>query len=226
MTITLSNVVPWGRSFEEYGAMFSLAPGDLNSRILGCADGPAAFNAVLTRQGGSIVSVDPLYAFTTEQIRHRIADTYRVILEQVRQSQDDYVWTTIASVEALGQVRMQAMETFLADYVTGQSEGRYVEGSLPDLPFAADRFDLALVSHFLFLYSDHLSVEFHLRSLQTLLRIAPEVRVFPLLTLAGQPSPYLDKVAEQLVNAGHRVAIQAVNYELQKGGNAMMVIQR
>ncbi|MEM6717567.1 MAG: SAM-dependent methyltransferase, partial [Cyanobacteria bacterium P01_C01_bin.147] len=48
MAITLDTIVPWGRSYAEYVAMFNLTEADLAGRILGCADGPAAFNAVMT----------------------------------------------------------------------------------------------------------------------------------------------------------------------------------
>lgn len=224
MAITLDTIVPWGRSYAEYVAMFNLTEADLAGRILGCADGPAAFNAVMTRQGNSVISVDPLYAFTAKEIRSRIAATYDVILDQVRQNQADYVWTAIASVEELGQVRMQAMETFLTDYETGKTEGRYQADSLPDLPFQPQQFDLALVSHFLFLYSKHLSLEFHVRSLQTLLNVAQEVRIFPLLTLASTPSPYIVAIQEHFTQVGYTVAIEPVQYEFQKGGNQMMII--
>jgi hypothetical protein len=45
---TLERVVPWGRSFDEYRRMFVLSSDDLRLRILGCADGPASFNAEAT----------------------------------------------------------------------------------------------------------------------------------------------------------------------------------
>ena len=57
MAFTLDKVVPWGRSMEEYVSMFSLSSGELDSRILGCADGPASFNAEMHAQGSSVVSV-------------------------------------------------------------------------------------------------------------------------------------------------------------------------
>jgi len=59
VSFSLDQVVPWGRSFEEYVAMFSLTEEDLAGRILGCGDGPASFNCELTRRGGMIVSLDP-----------------------------------------------------------------------------------------------------------------------------------------------------------------------
>ena len=42
MSFTLEKVVPWGRSFDEYTAMFSLTETELEKHILGCGDGPAS----------------------------------------------------------------------------------------------------------------------------------------------------------------------------------------
>jgi hypothetical protein len=39
--LRLSEVIPWGRSFEEYRRMFALTDEDLAGRILGCGNGPA-----------------------------------------------------------------------------------------------------------------------------------------------------------------------------------------
>ncbi len=225
MGFTLENIVPWGRSYAEYVAMFALSGDDLRRCILGCGDGPAAFNAQLTGQGGRIVSVDPLYAFDAEQIRDRIVATCETVLDQARQNRDDYVWDVIPSVEALGRMRMVAMETFLADFVAGRGAGRYVAGELPSLPFASGSFDLALCSHFLFLYSSQLSPAFHLQAIREMLRVAREVRVFPLLTLEGQPSSHVAPVTAELKWEGFRVEHRRVPYEFQHGGNEMLVFR-
>ena len=66
---TLDQVVPWGRSFDEYKRMFALGASDLNGRILGCGDGPASFNAEATRFGHRVISCDPIYRFGTEEIQ-------------------------------------------------------------------------------------------------------------------------------------------------------------
>ena len=50
-------------------------------------------------------------------------------------------------------------------------------------------FDLALVSHFLILYSAHLSFDVYLAAVRELCRVASAVRIFPILTLAREPSP-------------------------------------
>ena len=140
---TLDQVVPWGRSFDEYRRMFALTDADLRMRILGCADGPASFNAEATRRGSAVASCDPLYQFNREQIQERVRVTYDQVIEQTRQNCDQFVWDTIHSVEHLGQLRMTAMQDFLADYDRGKTEGRYVDAELPALPFEDRSFDLA-----------------------------------------------------------------------------------
>ena len=205
--------------------MFGLTESDLELRILGCGDGPAAFNSALSKHGGNIVSVDPIYVFDATQIRSRISDTYETVITQMRKNKSDYVWGAIPSVEQLGSVRMSAMETFLADFEMGKQEGRYIAGELPSLPFKSGQFDIALSSHFLFLYSAHLSAEFHLQALQEMLRVAREVRVFPLLTLDSASSPHLNFVGKHLENHGFSVEVKRVPYEFQRGGNEMLAIK-
>lgn len=226
MSFTLEKIVPWGRSYEEYVAMFALTQAELGLPILGCGDGPASFNAELNKQGGNVISIDPIYHFEANQIKSRIEETYDTVLDQTRKNQNEFNWETIKSVEHLGRVRMSAMEIFLADYDAGKQEGRYIAGELPSLPFERGQFNMALSSHFLFLYSDHLSAEFHLQALQEMLRVAHEVRVFPLLTLASLPSPHFSFIEDQFTRDGYHIEIERVPYEFQKGGNEMLVIKR
>jgi hypothetical protein len=206
--------------------MFSLSGADLAGRILGCGDGPASFNAEATRIGTKVVSCDPLYAFSKDDIKARIVAIYEQVIEQTRQNQNEFVWEAITSVEELDQVRMAAMEAFLDDYPAGLIEGRYLDLELPSLSFPDGDFDLALCSHLLFLYSRQLDETFHHSSLLELCRVANEVRVFPLLALGGAISPHLDGSVEMLRAAGHQVSIQRVNYEFQRGACEMLRIQR
>jgi len=224
MAFTLNKIVPWGRSFNEYTAMFALSATDLGKRILGCADGPASFNCTLTKRGGKVVSVDPLYGFRAGEIRKRIDETSRQVLDQTRKNQHDFVWRNISSIEELGRIRMRAMEQFLGDYPFGLAEGRYIPGTLPRLPFGDREFDIAVCSHFLFLYSEQLSEEFHLGSLRELCRVAVEARVFPLLDLGAIKSRYVDRVVSCLRREGYHAVIEDVAYEFQRGGNQMLRI--
>lgn len=219
---SIREVIPLGRSYEEYVNMFALTPSDLSGRILGCADGPANFNAVHTGNGGRVVSIDPLYEFGVGQIRERIRETFPVAMKQVRLNRSEYVWKNISSVGELERVRMTAMYCFLHDYPQGKSQGRYIFGGLPDLPFEDRTFDLALCSHYLFLYSDRLSCDFHIRAIRDLCRVATEVRIFPLLELGSVVSRHLDDVVEILRTQGHLCSSRPVPYEFQRGGNAML----
>jgi hypothetical protein len=224
--ITLDRVVPWGRSFDEYQRMFALTADDLDRRILGCADGPAAFNAEATRRGHRVVSCDPIYRFNRSQIEERIATTYDEVLALTRQNTDKYVWGDgIRSVEELGHVRMAAMRIFLDDFDSSARAGRYVNAELPALPFANGAFDIALCSHFLFLYSAQLGEAFHLAALHEICRVAPEVRIFPLVALGSEPSPFVDRCVDDLRRLGYRVTIERVPYEFQRGGNEMLRVR-
>ena len=221
----LDQVVPWGRSFDEYCRMFALTDEDLTRRILGCGDGPASFNAEATRRGATVISFDPIYEWEPADIRTRIAATCDEILEQTRRNANEFVWDSIHSVDELGRVRMAAMNAFLDDFVGGKAQGRYVVSELPILPFADQSFDLALCSHLLFLYSDQLGETFHHQSLRELCRLAGEVRVFPLLALGGRRSPFIDSTVARLADSGHEVTIERVPYEFQRGANQMMRIR-
>ena len=121
---------------------------------------------------------------------------------------------------------MAALRGFLADYDAGRLAGRYVDAALPVLPFADDAFDLALSSHFLFLYSGQFDLDFHVAALREMLRVAAEVRVFPLLQLGGAPSPHVTGVQVTLAATGVRVTVEPVPYEFQRGGNRMLRVHR
>jgi hypothetical protein len=224
MSFTLDQVVPWGRNFDEYVAMFALSQSDLRRRTLGCGDGPAAFNAVSNRTGGGVVSVDPLYEFSAEQIRERIEATYPQVLAETEANRDEFVWTKIKSVEELGLLRMRAMEEFLEDYPAGIREHRYVSGELPALPFMDKAYDLALCSHLLFLYSEQFDLVFHIKSIQDLCRVADEVRIFPVLEMGSRPSRHLGAVMSWLKRENYKAELVSVDYEFQKGGNQMLRI--
>lgn len=79
--------------------------------------------------------------------------------------------------------------------------------------------------HILFLYSDHYDYQFHLESILEMLRISSEVRIFPLLTLMLEKSPYLPLMQQDLTAKGYQISVVKTAYEFQKGGNEMLVIK-
>ena len=224
VSITLDQVVPWGRSLDEYKRIFDMSERDLAAKILGCGDGPASFNAEMTALGRSVVSCDPIYAFSKEQIARRVEATYDPIVEQVRWNAQNYIWSDFRDPDALGQHRLATMRAFLADFDTGRATARYLPDALPALSFADGQFDLALCSHLLFLYSEQLTLEFHVAAIHELGRVAREVRIFPLLALDCRTSPHVAPVQARLREAGLVVEIQRVPYEFQAGGDQMMQI--
>ena len=225
MSVTLDHVVPWGRSLEEYRQMFMLSDEELASRILGVGDGPASFNSEMKAQGYTVVSIDPIYAFSKEQIERRIEKTHDAVISQVKQKPDDFVWDFFVDPEYLGRYRLETMRRFLQDFDMGKEEGRYLPLSLPKLYFDDQQFDLAVCSHLLLLYSDQLSLDFHRQSIQELCRVSREVRIFPLLALDCRTSPYISPIQSYFRDMGYPVDICPVPYEFQKGGNEMLRIQ-
>ncbi len=222
----LENVVPFGRSMHEYEKMFLLSDEDINKKIIGVGDGPASFNAEMFVQGKSVVSVDPLYVFRVEEIEKRFYSVVDNIIAQVKSTPNDWVWSYHKSPEHLKENRLNVLRRFVADYENGKNQGRYVVGELPTLEFDDSQYQLALCSHFLFLYSDHFTYEFHRASVLEMLRVASEVRVFPLLTLMLRESPYVQPLIEELTSEGFAVSVEKVGYELQRGGNEMLRIRK
>jgi hypothetical protein len=121
---------------------------------------------------------------------------------------------------------MAAMDVFLADYDAGRSEGRYIAAAMPSLPFAEASFDLAVCSHFLFLYSEQLGHPFHEDAVVELCRVSNEVRIFPILALGGSTSPHVVSVSAKLRDLNCTVTIERVGYAFQRGGNEMMRIRK
>ena len=226
MAMQLDQVVPFGRSLDEYRLMFSLSEEDLAKAIIGIADGPASFNAEMHALGKRVVSVDPRYAFSGADIEQQFYAVVDDIIRQVTSTPDDWVWSYHHSADHLRDNRVQALRQFATDYETGRAEGRYATGALPQLDFTRDQFDLALCSHFLFLYSDHFPYAFHRAAIAEMLRVAAEVRIFPLMTLTLTPSPYVESLLWDFTAQGYVAEIHTVSYELLRGGNQMLSIKK
>ena len=224
MTIKLEKVVPVGRSLDEYVRMFSLTENDVKKLILTVADGPASFNAEGSKMGYKITSVDPLYVFSSEQIQERFDEVIDNIIEQVEKTSNNWVWNYHKSPKELKKNREIVINLFCQDYEQGKRENRYQIGELPHLKYKDNEYELGLISHFLFLYSDHFDQQFHLDSINEMLRVCPEVRIFPLLTLQQETSPYLDFIVRSLEEKGYNCVIEQVSYELQRKGNQMLRI--
>jgi hypothetical protein len=56
-------------------------------------------------------------------------------------------------------------------------------------------------------------------------RVAKQVRIFPLLNISGEPSPFVEPVTEELEKQGYTVLLKQVPYEFQKGGNQLLQVR-
>ena len=217
------DIVPWGRSFDEYLDMFNLSKDDLARDIVDVGGGPASFNARMHRRGTPIISVDPIYWYSEAELRQRIQETYKDIIAQAFGNRDKFVWTRFSSVGELVAFRRQTMEAFCQDFEAGRRQGRYVVAALPNLPFPDRHFDLVLSAHLLFFYSANRDLAFHLDAVRELLRIGTEVRIFPIVDVNSNPSSFLSPVIDVLEKDGIACGVERVPYHFQKTGNEMLV---
>ncbi len=224
MSFKYKNIVPWGRNFDEYKKMFDLKEDELKLKILGCGDGPASFNCECNKKGGNVTSIDPIYNLTKQEIQNRIDETYKDVVAQTGKNKEKFKWDIIKSVNELGEIRMKAMKSFLESYDEGKISKKYIPAALPNLPFSNDEFDISLSSHFLFLYTDKLTYEFHVKAIKEMLRVSKEVRIFPLLDVNAKKSPYVQKIILEFKT--NKIKIKKVTYEFQIGGNELLIIKR
>lgn len=223
MAFELKNIVPWGRSMDEYKEMFHLSDADLNKRIISFGDGPASFNAEMAHQGKTIISIDPIYRFSADELNERIIETKDIVITQIKNNLQHFVWNKIKAIDHLEKIRMSAMNYFLTDFEQGKREMRYVNHELPAKTRFDDlSFDLGLSSHFLILYSQ-LGLQFHIAAIDEMLRVAREIRIFPILNLNGERTELLDYLI-QYFSAKYIVQVETVSYEFQKNGNQMLRI--
>ena len=224
MPFELKNAVPWGRNLGEYKAMFSLTPSDLGKNIISFGDGPASFNAEMTQLGNNVISIDLIYQFSKTELQNRIEEVREEIMAQVRKNMDNFTWDYIKTPEELEEVRMSAMNNFLEDYEQGKAEKRFLFYEMPTkLPFHNKQFDLGLSSNFLLIY-DKLGLDFHIQTMEEMLRLCHEIRIFPLLNLNIKESEVLEGVITHF-EKNYQVEKVKVDYEFQKGGNEMLVIK-
>lgn len=226
MAFLLKDVVPWGRNLNEYRKIFSLTDEELsNKKIIGFGDGPASFNSEATELGYDVTSLDRIYQFTRIELDKRISETRDIIIEQIKNNTDNYLWGEIKTLAELEQIRMSAMKTFIADYDKGKDDRRYIYHQLPSkTAFSENTFDIGLSSHFLLMYTA-LGYDFHIKSINEMLRICREVRIFPIVDLDGNKSELTNKVVEYL-QENYEVKLISTAYEFQKCDNLMLSIKK
>lgn len=224
MAFLLNQVVPWGRTLDEYRKMFGLTDEDMKLRIAGFGDGPASFNYELTKKGGKVTSYDIVYRFLEQELKSRIMETRDIVMKQMEENRDNYIWTDIKSLEELERLRLGAMDLFLSDYENGRKEGRYVYHALPErLPVEDKCYDIGLSSHFLLMY-DKLGYYFHIAAIGEMLRVCHQLRIFPICDLDGNKTELADSVIRYF-DEEYQVEVVKSDYCFQKGGDRLLIIK-
>ena len=213
------------RSFAEYQAFFALTANDLTRTVLDCSAGASGFAAVANARGGRVTAVDPAYGEGIASLAAVAGTSTATGGAIVDRHEDRFTWDWYGTRERRDELRRGALAAFLDDL--RERPTTYVAGALPDLPFAGGAFDLALCSHLLFTWSDVFDEAWHEVALVEMLRVAREVRVFPLVVQStGDPVPFLPSVLDRLRASGYRAEVVDVPYEFQRGGRRMLRVVR
>lgn len=193
------------RPLPAYRDMFQLTEADLlDGPILDCPAGASSFGAAVRAIGGEVVSVDPAYAAPDGLVDRVAADIAR-ISEWQRAHPAGFNWDYLGSPEELAKTWTAALSIFATDFAPDGA--RYVAAALPRLPFPDDRFALALSGFLLFVYPELFGPDELLAALRELTRVTRgEVRVYPLMSSAGEPCAELTALRAAL--AAHGVATE------------------
>ncbi|MBI3585251.1 MAG: hypothetical protein HY096_15045 [Nitrospinae bacterium] len=114
---------------------------------------------------------------------------------------------------------------FIEDFKK-ENGSRYIAAEYPKTQFADKQFTISLISHFLFMYDEHLNYEFHKRTLSEIIRItSKEIRIFPIVNLKGKRSLFVEKLMEDREYKDYKMVIKKVDYEFVKNGNEMLKIK-
>ncbi|SFS42329.1 hypothetical protein SAMN04488601_101525 [Paenibacillus sp. 453mf] len=222
----LDRIVFIGRSYEEYEYMFHLSKEDIVTKsILDCPGGACSFTAVANKHGGHVKSADIAYVYPWDTLYEKGKEDIKHAMEQMSKAKDQYEWTYFSEMKELLDHRTQALETSIIDMKANPEN--YIETELPQLPFQDKQFDLILSAHFLFMYGERLSMQFHLDTLQEMMRVAgEEIRVYPIVQLDGRRYPFLEDIHSYVRREGWTSELVNVNYEFQRGANQMLRLRK
>lgn len=216
----MTTLTSLGYGVEDYIMMFDLTEVELDRSILDCHPGVSVFTEEMASSRHNVVATDPLYQQPVEVIRQVVLKAQAQLIEEVEQHAERYHYGVGELKEKLEQ-RLVRIERFLSDLPKGIVAGRYHTDALPNLEsFQKEHFDLALVHHHLF--AENQSLAFHLQSIEELSRVANEVRIFPLVGLNGELSPFVGEIVATLQLKGLGAELRGVPFHFQKKGNAML----
>ena len=220
----LKKLVLWGHRLNDYKEMFNLSDDVLSEKyIVEFGSGVTGFNAEMTQKGHRVVSIDPMYDLPLDEIKQLATEVFEVTVDTVKQNKDKYNWKNHNELTVLLNNRREGMQLFFNDFEQGRSDGRYL--SLNEFKTKNKNryeFDLALITHHLFVNYGNKGVEEHVELILEMIRLAGDVNIFPLLDKFGQNSKLLGPVMLALQQQNLGLEVCQVDSQLQKSGNAML----
>lgn len=224
--LDLDRIVFIGRTFDEYMQMFDLKEPELVAqRILDCPAGACSFTAIVNQLGGDATAADIAYFHSIDELADKGVQDIEHVKFELSKVHDNFVWEYFETIDDLASAREKALID--STQARKQNPDRYVPVILPNLPFSDQTFDLTLSAHFLFMYSDRLDYDFHLKTVQELMRVTrEELRIFPLVDLSGKRYEQLARLRDDLVSLGFITEEIKVPYEFQQGANQMLKVRR
>jgi len=221
----LDDIVLIGRAFDEYYRMFSLNDVSYEDNILDVASGVSSFSVEANLKGYNVTASDRIYCFSPSEIEKKCGEDLEIVLEKLLALKDSYKWEYFEDIPALERKRKEAYKMFIADFKE-KGNKKYIDVEFPQTNFKNNEFKISLVSHFLFLYDEHLDYEFHKKTILELIRITSgEIRIFPIVNLRYNRSSFVDKLREDPEFKDHQMEIHRVDYEFLKNGNEMLKIK-
>ncbi|MEO7310721.1 MAG: hypothetical protein ABIX01_09995 [Chitinophagaceae bacterium] len=217
-----NHVSVWGRTLEEYQKMFGLGDIPTSTQILSIADGPSTFNKQLRDKEINIVSVDPIYELSIDNLKEVFKQSYQFNKGLFYNNRENFLFKDDTEIEALLQKRQSTFNAFITDY--GLNKQYYKFGQLPTLDFATNSFDLCVSSNLLFIFDHIFDLTFHIQSVKEMLRVAKELRIFPLYDINGNESKNLKSVIEYLDQNNYQWTIQTNDYYVYKDGNKFLQV--
>ncbi|MBS0350680.1 MAG: hypothetical protein JSR33_05760 [Proteobacteria bacterium] len=201
----------WIYNLDDYQSIFGLTAQELQKRILDFPSGISSVNAELYAKGFYMVSADPAYQLTPEEMRIHAYEMLQTSIQQLEPDNNHF--------SLISKWRMST-EIFLSDYALGKKEGRYKVLNHPPFQPLENSFELLLCTDYLFTAnSSSLPIQ---QMMEELCNLAMEVRIFPLPNLQSAVASELGPVMLALQNRNFGVEVRGVAYPERKEANAIL----
>ncbi|MDH7552616.1 MAG: hypothetical protein QHH74_03045 [Spirochaetota bacterium] len=137
-------------------------------KILDCPAGASSFTAELSKYGYNVVATNIFYDNDPDILKKKCKVELSKVMQALSKVEDMYIWKYFRAPAQLKECRMTTYLKFIKHY-RREKGNRYIKSELTKFPFTDNEFSLILSSHFLFLYDDRLSYDFHKDSIQEML---------------------------------------------------------